>query len=220
MPSRPCSTTRVLERGAALPQLARALTEDGGTANAAGRVGSTRVGGVPDATLYVFFERARTASRKPNCRAAARDYIPAAEALNLPLPALVPPKTLVDALASALGNARDDGVRGGVPPVGSLHAVTFRHSLGSPTRRAPVQRGSASARRLRKHGDGHGRCDGATGGVVSPNYRSDSWDRMVVSNAPGRSGSPSSPHFSDLVRQDMWSCRSALARSAPLLKRR
>jgi penicillin amidase len=191
-----------------LPQLARAHAEDGEVEAARARLlaWDRRVSAEsPDATLYVFFERAvRTAIVKAELPPLlARDYVPAADALNLPLPASVPVGTLVDALASALVELRATTGSGGVPPWGSIRAVTFRHPLGITD--AARRRFNVGPFPLGGYESTVMATEGATEATGGASYRQivdlKDWDRMVVSNAPGQSGSPSSPHFSDLLRQ-------------------
>ncbi len=97
---------------------------------------------------------------------------------------------------------------------GRLHTARFRHPLATDEERrrlfdlGPLERG----------GDGH--TPNATGGA---NFRQQSgasyrhivdladWDRSVFTNAPGQSGQPASPHYSDLLA--LW----AEGRYAPLL---
>jgi penicillin amidase len=155
------------------------------------------------ATLYVFWERAlrrilADAELQPTL---AREYLPAANALNLPLPALVPASTLVDAVASALDDLRAATGSTAAPPWGSLHTVMFRHPLG--VTEAARHRFNMGPFPLAGYDSTVMASDGrieATGGA---SYRQiidlADWDRMVASNAPGQSGSPSSPHFADLA---------------------
>ena len=155
------------------------------------------------ATLYVFWERAlrrilADAELQPTL---AREYLPAANALNLPLPALVPASTLVDAVASALDDLRAATGSTAAPPWGSLHTVMFRHPLG--VTEAARHRFNIGPFPLAGYDSTVMESDGrieATGGA---SYRQiidlADWDRMVASNAPGQSGSPSSPHFADLA---------------------
>jgi penicillin amidase len=189
-----------------LPQLARAQA-DAADVEAARRRLVAWDGHVSadstDATMYVFWERAlrRAIAAAELPPLLARDYVPVAEALNLPVPVSVPAATLVEALASALKELRTAVGSSAVPTWGSLHAATFRHPLGvteAARRRfnvGPFPIGGYESTVMATVGQA-----GATGGA---SYRQiidlADWDRMVVSNAPGQSGSPASPHFSDLA---------------------
>ena len=80
---------------------------------------------------------------------------------------------------------------------GRLHQIDFRHPLGVPSfRRGPVER------------PGDGNTVNATGGTgfqqnSGASYRQildlSDWDRSVMTNVPGESGDPESPHYSDLL---------------------
>jgi len=115
----------------------------------------------------------------------------------------VPSRTLVDALASALVELHATTGSGSVPPWGSMHAVTFRHPLGITD--AARRRFNVGPFPLGGYESTVMATEAATESTAGASYRQiidlANWDRMVVSNAPGQSGSPSSPHFSDLVRQ-------------------
>lgn len=89
---------------------------------------------------------------------------------------------------------------------GDLHQISFRHPLSNdPARHAVLDLGS-----VRRGGDGF--TPNATRG---PGYLQSSgasyrhildfadWDRSVFTSAPGQSGQPESPHYSDLL--PMWS---------------
>ena len=189
-----------------LPQLARVHADDADVEAARRRLVAWDrhvSADSADATLYVFWERAlrRAIANAELPPLLARDYVPVAEALNLPMPASVPAATLVEALASALDDLRAAAGSKAVPTWGSLHAVTFRHPLGvteAARRRfnlGPFQIGGYESTVMATEG----RIE-ATGGA---SYRQivdlADWDRTVASNAPGQSGSPASPHFADLA---------------------
>lgn len=91
---------------------------------------------------------------------------------------------------------------------GQLHIMQFRHSLDS----APVAAALTDPKPVSRFGDGE--TVGASGyygssyeQVEGASYREildlSDWDRSVAVNAPGQSGQPGSPHYSDLI--PMWS---------------
>jgi penicillin amidase len=83
---------------------------------------------------------------------------------------------------------------------GKLHQIRFHHPLGVPAfERGPVAR------------PGDGNTVNATSGAAfqqtnGASYREildlSDWDRSVMTNVPGESGDPESPHYSDLL--DDW----------------
>ena len=158
------------------------------------------------ATLYVFWERAlrRLLVSGELPPLLWRDYVPAAEAMNLSLPAVVPAPALIEALALALEDLRGATGSDAVPAWGSIHTVTFRHPLAAT---------EAARRRFNVGPFALGGDDstvmasaGKTEVEGGASYRQiidlSDWDRMVVTNAPGQSGSAASPHFADLA--SLW----------------
>jgi len=110
-------------------------------------------------------------------------------------------RLLLEALAAAV-----DGLRGKSSNErlawGRVHMVTFAHPLGisdRPARRfnvGPFAASGYSETVLSISSPGSGRS-------VGPSFRAifdlGEWDRSLVMNAPGQSGSPGSPHFGDLA---------------------
>ena len=106
-------------------------------------------------------------------------------------------------LSAALGEALRDLARRLGPEEsgwrwGRLHTIAFRHPLGvREWDRGPVER------------PGDGFTVNSTGGsnyrqATGASYRHvidlADWDRSTVTNTPGESGDPASPHYSDLVK--------------------
>ena len=88
---------------------------------------------------------------------------------------------------------------------GSLHSATFRHPLGVDTHTAELFNIGPIPR------DGYGLTPFSTGGkgfsqTVGATFREimdvSDWDNSVATSAPGQSGQPGSPHFSDLAK--LW----------------
>ena len=83
---------------------------------------------------------------------------------------------------------------------GKLHRIEFRHPLGQAAwNRGPVARPGDSNTVNATSGNGYRQTNGAS-------YRQildvADWDRSVMTNVPGESGDPESPHYSDLL--DDW----------------
>ncbi len=112
-----------------------------------------------------------------------------------------------EAIAKALEGARrrlSAHIAGEKPPQvwGDLHKVFFRH----PLNRTGLDRGPFA-----RPGDSY--TVNATGGA---NFRQTSgasyreifdladWDRSVITNVPGESGNPGSPHYDDLIPDWLW----------------
>jgi penicillin G amidase len=135
-------------------------------------------------------------------------------------PAIARDALLLDALAAALEDARGllssrvAGTQGNpsagpatpndsLPAWGSLHRVLFQHPLAitvAMRQRFDVGPWPAS---------GYADTVLATAGAelsaqIGPSFREvldvANWDHSVVTNAPGQSGSPASPHFADLAK--------------------
>jgi penicillin amidase len=80
---------------------------------------------------------------------------------------------------------------------GKLHQIHFRHPLGVPEfHRGPIQRPGDANTVNATSGSNFLQTNGAS-------YRQimdlADWDRSVMTNVPGESGDPSSPHYSDLL---------------------
>ncbi len=83
---------------------------------------------------------------------------------------------------------------------GKIHRILFRHPLGVRTfDRGPVARPGDGYTVNATSGDHFQQTNGAS-------YRQildlSDWDRSVMTNVPGESGDPESPHYSDLI--DDW----------------
>ncbi len=161
------------------------------------------------ATLYVFWERAlrRALANAELPPALAREYLPAAEARNLPLPALVSASVLADALASALEEIRAATGSATARPWGAVHTLLFRHPLGVTAAArhrfnvGPFPLAGYDATVMASDGNGGPGIDPARGASYRQIVDVADWDRMMATNAPGQSGSPSSPHFADLAKR-------------------
>ena len=131
----------------------------------------------------------------------------------------VAPALRGEILGGALSEAHDELVsRLGADSVrwrwGDLHRIGFRHPLSNSIHRsrvldlAEVERGGDRFTPNATGGSGYSQSSGAS-------YRHildlGDWDRSVFTSAPGQSGQPGSPHYSDLL--PMW----AEGRYAPLL---
>jgi penicillin amidase len=90
---------------------------------------------------------------------------------------------------------------------GRMHAVTFHHPLELLTGAGPL----LNIGPLPRPGDSYTVNNTSYSGenfdqLSGPSYREildvGNWDESVVANAPGESGQPGSPHYSDLVR--LW----------------
>jgi penicillin amidase len=109
---------------------------------------------------------------------------------------------LLDALAEAIGEGASRHDATAVTARG-LHHVLFAHPLGvTPAARDRFNRGPFVL-------PGYAETVFSVAGavperMVGPSFRAvfdlADWDRSVATQAPGQSGSPSSPHFSDLAR--------------------
>jgi penicillin amidase len=89
---------------------------------------------------------------------------------------------------------------------GSLHSATFQHPLAVNAQMAsllnvgPISRDGYGLTPLSTGGKGFSQTAGATFREV---IDVSDWDRSVATSAPGQSGQPGSPHFSDLAK--LWS---------------
>ncbi|MGE5244119.1 MAG: penicillin acylase family protein, partial [Betaproteobacteria bacterium] len=186
-----------------VPQLARLHTDDSAVERARARLlawNREMATASPDATLYALWEEALDELRAERDLAPqlAQQYIAGGLAPPLATDGGLEP-LLLPALKSAVASlaALAD------PRWGTAHALTFAHPLGV----------TAAARRRFDVGpfalSGYADTVMATAGeglsvVRGPSFRQvldlSDWDRAVVSNAPGQSESPDSPHFADLAR--------------------
>jgi penicillin amidase len=111
---------------------------------------------------------------------------------------------LADALAAAVDRARVQAGSQPEPTWGRLHAVTFKHPLAltETARRlfdvGPFDRGGYAETVMSTYA----RASVNVGASFSEILDLSNWDRSVVTNAPGQSGSPRSGHFSDLAK--LW----------------
>jgi len=111
---------------------------------------------------------------------------------------------LADALAAAVERARVQAGSQPEPTWGRLHAVTFKHPLAltETARRlfdvGPFDRGGYAETVMSTYA----RASVNVGASFSEILDLSNWDRSVVTNAPGQSGSPRSAHFSDLAK--LW----------------
>jgi penicillin amidase len=100
-----------------------------------------------------------------------------------------------EALAASLDAALKDAAAP-LPAWGAIHRLTFRHPLGlQEFSRGPLAR-PGDAHTVNAAGGGLRQSSGAS-------YRQildlSDWDRSVMTNVPGESGDPASPHYSDLL---------------------
>ena len=170
----------------------------------------------PIATLYVYWEEAlvRTLAERQLPAELRDDYVTRAHFdvtwLTKPArtwfdgdPARARDALLLDALAAAVDRVR------ALPPQpeptwGRLHAVTFKHPLSvtAAARRlldvGPFERGGYADTVMSTSS----RAGADVGASFSEIVDLANWDRAAVTNAPGQSGVPRSPHFSDLAK--MW----------------
>lgn len=173
-----------------------------------------------DAMVYVAWERAleRLLVRQRIEPALAGEFD--ARAGSVLVPALTRPSRVWfdgDVLASrntlllnALAAAFDDVQKqtaslAGDVSWGRLHQATFEHPFGinPPARR----RFNVGPFGMPGYGDtvmstGGMAFEASRGASFSAIYDASDWDRTVVLNAPGQSGSPASPHFRDLAK--LW----------------
>jgi len=173
-----------------------------------------------DATLYVLWEatllRALVKQRiEPELTS---DF--AVRAGSVLVPALVRPShvwfdgdpagardaLLVDALAAAVDErGARAGPEAGAAAWGRFHVATFAHPLGitegarSRLNVGPFPMPGYAETVMSTYSSGAERNIGASFRLVAD--LSD-WDRSLATNAPGQSGSPGSPHFSDLAK--LW----------------
>jgi len=105
------------------------------------------------------------------------------------------PKALEQALEAALGELGPLGSQ----TWGDLHRITFRHPLNLERfHRGPIARPGDAHTVNSTSGPGFLQTAGAS-------YRQimdlSDWDRSVMTNVPGESGDPESPHYSDLIEE-------------------
>jgi penicillin G amidase len=179
--------------------------------------------GSREATIYAVWERALLTSLVDGKLEAslARDYTAnAPDSFDILVPAITRPSAawfgrdaakardalLVSALASAVDELR---TRLGADPSswtwGRVHTATFKHPLAvtlAARQRfniGPFERPGYANTVMATYGAGFEQNGGASfREILDPS----NWDRSVATSAPGQSGSPSSPHFSDLAR--LW----------------
>ena len=159
----------------------------------------------PSAALYVFWEQALKERLVDGTLdgSLARDYLEAAERLDVAALARSAPAMLIDALAVALGRLRTKAGTKELPAWGALHAVLFRHPLAI----TDVMR--------RRFDVGPFPVAGYADTVMASEWRSGrvaggasfrqivdlaDWDRSLATNTPGQSGSPDGPHFRDFAK--------------------
>jgi penicillin amidase len=83
---------------------------------------------------------------------------------------------------------------------GRIHQIHFRHPLNEREfNRGPVARPGDAHTVNNTSGSGFRQTNGASWRQV---VDVSDWDRSVMTNVPGESGDPSSPHYSDLI--DEW----------------
>jgi penicillin G amidase len=169
----------------------------------------------PVATLYVYWEEALL-------RKLAERHVPAplldaylsrarldVKTLTRPSrawfdrdPERVRDELLADALAAAVDRVKALAASPPEPVWGRLHAITFKHplALGEAARRlfdvGPFDRGGYAETVMSTYGRGSVNIGASFSEIVDVS----NWDRSVVTNAPGQSGSPRSAHFSDLAK--------------------
>jgi penicillin amidase len=174
--------------------------------------------GSAEATLYVAWERSlleRLARARLDSGLAA-DFTARQAARLVPIllkpssvwfdgnPARARDVLLLSALAAVVDapNIRRDGR---LPPWGALHTALFRHPLSVGAAAAarfdvgPFSRGGYGETVMATGGFDWEERIGATFSLIAD---AGAWDRSVATNAPGQSGTPSSPHFSDLAK--LW----------------
>jgi penicillin amidase len=169
-----------------------------------------------EAALYVLWERElRHLWVRPRVPAALADEL-ADRASEGFVPALLTPsrvwfdgdvkaarnRLVLDALTAALDELLKAGAHG---PWGTLHQTTFEHPLAinGPAKRrfnvGPFVTPGYGESVIATGGPSFNAKRGASFRAV---YDLSDWDRTLVVNAPGQSGSPSSFHFNDLAK--LW----------------
>jgi penicillin amidase len=91
----------------------------------------------------------------------------------------------------------------GLLPWGRLHAALFEHPLGITTaarERFNVGPFESAGQPEMTMSNWRSRVEQNTGTPFKAIFLAGDWDRSVVTNAPGQSGSPASPHFADLAK--------------------
>lgn len=170
----------------------------------------------PAATVYVLWERIllRTLAASKVPADLVDDFMARASAGLVP--AVARPTAVWftgnavarrDALLFAALRAAVDAARGrqdGTPAAwGALHSALFSHPLGisDPARRrfnvGPFERPGYADTVMSTGGR---TLEQSAGASFSAILDVGDWDRSVATNAPGQSGSPGSPHFSDLAK--------------------
>ena len=110
------------------------------------------------------------------------------------------PKALAASLSAALDQAgREFGPEMSSWQWGAVHQIRFHHPLGVRTfDRGPVARPGDAQTVNATSGAGFTQTNGAS-------YRQildlSDWDRSVMTNVPGESGDPESPHYDDLISE-------------------
>jgi penicillin amidase len=170
-----------------------------------------------EATLYVQWERTllEQLARASLDSSLVADFTARESALLVPI-LTRPPASWFDGdpvrarnalLLSALAAAVDaPKIRrdGRVLPWGALHTALFRHplSVGAAARAhfdiGPFPRGGYTETVMATGGFDWQERVGATFSMI---VDAGAWDRSVVTNAPGQSGSPASAHFADLAKR-------------------
>ncbi len=109
---------------------------------------------------------------------------------------------LADALALAVDRVKVQAGSQAEPTWGRLHAITFKHPLAltEAARRlfdvGPFDRGGYAETVMSTYARASVNIGASFREIVDVS----NWDRSVVTNAPGQSGSPRSTHFSDLAK--------------------
>jgi penicillin amidase len=109
---------------------------------------------------------------------------------------------LADALALAVDRVKVQAGSQAEPTWGRQHAITFKHPLAltEAARRlfdvGPFDRGGYAETVMSTYARASVNIGASFREIVDVS----NWDRSVVTNAPGQSGSPRSTHFSDLAK--------------------
>ena len=156
------------------------------------------------AALYVFWEQALRLKLLEGVLegSLARDYLAAADSLDVAALARLPSSTVVDALIAAFDERHGTAGSNAARPWGAWHVVSFQHPLAitEATRRrfdvGPFPLGGYNGTVMASYERGGRVAGGASFRAIVDIA---DWDRSVVINAPGQSGAPGSPHFSDLA---------------------